>query len=96
MEQGQHDRALAADDLESLLATCVSLPTAGHDQRLVRGSDLVAAAEVGDEQDQDEDPEEDDQRPPADDVEEVRHGRSLSPLPVSWQAALPRLAAPLR
>ena len=55
VEQRQHDRALAADDLEARSPPPSGARAARTDQRLVRAGDLVAAAEVRDEQDDDDD-----------------------------------------
>ena len=77
VEQRQDDDALAADDLEPGLALAERRRPTRPDERLVRPGDLVAAAEVGDEQDEDDDREEDDERPPADEAQDVTHDRSL-------------------
>ena len=76
VEQGQHDDALAADDLEAAPRRRPGRRPAGPDQRLVCAGDLVAAAEVGEQERDDDDGDEDDDDARVE-AQEVKHPRSL-------------------
>jgi hypothetical protein len=71
-----HEDATAANDLDGPLPAGTAITRPRDDQGLVRRSDLVAAAYERDEKDDDDDDQEDRQHGAADEIEDVRHGRS--------------------
>ena len=84
VDEGQDDDAAAAHDLEVLAPVGPLVALAGDDERLVRAGDLVATADVADDEDDDDDDEEDREHPATDEVEQsVKH--------LSLHRSLPRV-----
>ena len=74
VDEGQDDDATTTHDLEIAPAVRAAVALAGNDERLVRAGDLVATADVADDQDDDDDDHEDRDHPAPDEIKDpVKH-----------------------